>query len=147
MRYVSLFALMLLPVMGHAADLKVEDAIVPMAPPTATVHAAFMSLTNTGSTPAQIVGVSAEGYAMAHLHKTVIEDGVASMQPVHMIEIGAGQSVMFEHGGLHVMLMKPENPASAGDDVSISFQLADGTSVPVSAKIMSMKHMHGGHGS
>lgn len=146
MRLAPVLAMMLLPASVAAADLKVEKAMVPLAPPTAKVHAAFMMLKNEGTTPAQIIGVSADGYAMAHLHESTVKDGVASMKPVHMIEVAPGQSVMLEHGGLHVMLMKPEAPAQEGDAVTFSLELADGTSVPVTAKVMKQMHSHG-HGS
>ena len=142
MRCLYVLATMLLPVFASAAELKVEKAVVPLAPPTAKVHAAYMTLINEGETLAQVIGVSAEGYAMAHLHQSVFKDGVASMQPVHMIEVAPGQSVMLEHGGLHIMLMRPERPAKEGDVVTLTLEIADGTRLPVLAKIVSHKHTH-----
>lgn len=146
MRPVSVLALMLLPLGATAGELKVEQAMVPLAPPTATVHAAYMTLTNDTDTVVQITGVRADGYAMAHLHESTISDGVASMRPIHMIEITPGQSVTLEHGGLHVMLMKPQEPVTQGAEVTLTLEMADGSTLPVTARVMSMKQIRA-HGS
>lgn len=143
MRYAPVLAMMLLPLAATAGELRVGDAMVPLAPPTARVHAAYMTLSNPGPTPVQIVGVSAEGYAMAHLHRSVIEDGIASMHPVHQLDIAPGASVALEHGGLHVMLMRPQSPLPEGAAVSITLELADGTTLPVTATVTKQSHAHG----
>lgn len=156
MRLISALALLLLPLPGFSGALSVQDAIVPLAPPTAKVHAAYMRLTNKGATAVSIIAVEAEGYAMAHLHQSTITDGVASMQPVHLIQVAPGQTVELTHGGLHVMLMRPKAPAAEGDSVNFDLELADGTRVPVTATVARLKHKpmtghdHGhdhGHGS
>lgn len=66
-----------------------------------------MTLTNTGQATRSLIGVSATGYHMAHLHRSEEKDGVAMMSAVHQLDIAPGQTVTFEHGGLHVMLMHP----------------------------------------
>lgn len=139
-------ALSLLPAAAIAGDLTVENPMVPAAPPGVMVHAAYMTITNTGETARQLIGVNAEGYAMAHIHRTEIKDDIATMSSVDMIEIGPGQSVSLEHGGLHIMLMRPESPIAEGDSVDLSLEFADGDVVPVSAKVMPLgadSHEHG----
>ena len=140
MRPVSVLALMCLPLSVSAADITVKEAVVPLAPPTSMVHAAYMTLSNHGDSVVQIVGVRAEGYAMAHLHQSIETDGVASMQPVHMIELAPGQSIVLQQGGLHVMLMRPESPVDEGAEVQLVLELADGTSLPVTAKVSRLRY-------
>ena len=121
--------------------------MVSLAPPSAMAHAAYFKLSNGGEATRQLIGVKAEGYMMAHVHKTEVKDDIASMVLVDILEIGPGQSIMFEHGGLHVMLMRPEAPVEKGGTVDLSLEFANGETLPISAKVMPMtKHDHA-HGS
>ncbi|MCV3273296.1 copper chaperone PCu(A)C [Roseobacter sinensis] len=138
-------ALLLVPATGLVADITVDKPIIPLAPPGAMVHAAYMTISNTDDVVKQLVGVSAEGYAMAHMHKTEVKGDVATMLAVDVLEIAPGQSVVFESGGLHLMLMHPEAPARVGDTVALTLEFSDGSTDAVSAKVVKM--IHGGHGS
>lgn len=140
MRYAVTAAMLLAPTLGFAGGVTVDEAWVPLAPPTAQAHAAFMTITNEGDVARSLVGVTAEGYRMVHLHLSEEKDGIATMKPVHQIEIEPGQSVVLEHGGLHVMLMGPEGALSEGGDVTLGLEFADGETVPVSAKVMPIGH-------
>ena len=137
--------LLMLPLPGLADGLKVENAIVPLAPPSAMVHAAYLSLMNDGNTARQVVGVTAGGYAMAHIHRSEIVDDVATMTSVDLVEVAPGQTVVFEHGGLHIMLMKPAAQLSEGDTVRLTLKFTDGTMEDVDATVT--RAGHDGHGS
>ena len=67
------------------------------------------------------------------------------MASVDLVEIKPGQTVAFEHGGLHVMLMAPVAAMNEGDTVTLTFAFADGATEVVDAKVMRMKY--GDHGS
>lgn len=140
----ALLAALLLPMSAWADGLAIDNAVVPLAPPTATTHAAYFTLTNTGETTRHLIAVHAEGYAMTHIHRSEIRNDIATMSPVDMVEIGPGQSVAFEHGGLHVMLMKPETNIGEGDEVQITLEFADGSTQAFTANVM---RRQGGHGS
>ncbi len=141
------FALMALPTALVAGDLVVEGPIVPLAPPGAMAHAAYMTLTNTGDVPRQLIGVQAEGYLMAHIHRTELKEDIVSMSSVDLMEIAPGQTVAFEQGGLHVMLMGPESPLENGGTVELTLEFANGETLPVSAKVVPMVAGGHGHGS
>jgi len=139
---IRILALCLAALPGVAqSEVLASDAWVPLAPPKTMAHAGYMTLTNTGDTTRSLIGVASDSYAMAHLHRSEIKDGVATMSAMHQIDIEPGQSVVFEHGGLHVMLMRPAAPPSLGDEVTIELQFADGDVLPVAAKVM--KHGDG----
>ena len=140
---LSLFAfLMTLSTPALSGGIEITDPMVPAAPPAVKAHAGFMTLTNTGATKRSLIGVSAAGYHMAHLHKSEEKDGIATMSAVHQLDIEPGQTVMFEHGGLHVMLMHPTTPLSEGGAVTMTLTFADGEEVTVTAPIVKM-HDHG----
>lgn len=135
-------ALTCLPGLAFAEGLTIEGPVVPLAPPGVMAHAAFMQITNTGDRPRQLVGVSSPDYAMAHIHQTSEQNGVATMSGVDVIEIAPGQTVTFAHGGLHIMLMHPKAALAEGDTVGLSLQFANGAAKPVTATVMRL-HRHG----
>lgn len=140
------FLMAFLPFAASAADVTVENPVVPLAPPAAMVHAAYFTLTNVSNETRQLIGVEADGYMMAHVHKTEVNDDIASMVSVEVLELAPGQSIAFEQGGLHVMLMRPESPLEEGGTVDLTLQFANGDTLPVSAVVVPMKAMHQ-HGS
>ncbi|MEO1306877.1 MAG: copper chaperone PCu(A)C [Pseudomonadota bacterium] len=147
MRFPVIAAL-LLPATAFADGIRVEDPFVPLAPPTARVHAAYITLTNDGAAERQLVSISADGYAMAHLHLSEEKDGVATMSSVDLIALAPGQTVNFEPGGLHIMLMGPANPLAEGETVSLTLEFANGETEAVDAMVMPLGHgAHEGHGS
>lgn len=140
------FAFMSLPTAVLAGDLIVKNPMVPLAPPSAMAHAAYFTLTNTGDETRQLIGVRADDYVTARIHKTEEKDGVSSMIPVDLIEIAPGQSLVFEQGALHVMLMRPEAVLKEGAKVDLSLVFADGEILFIAADVMPVKAMHE-HGS
>ncbi len=146
MRILPALALMVLPSVGLAEGLKIENATVPLAPPTAKVHAVYMDLHNHGHETKALIGASAEGYAMAHLHLSEEKDGIATMTAIDQIDIAPHQSVQLAPGGLHIMLMRPAAPVNEGDKVAITLEFSDGSTQAVTALVMKHVHSSDGHG-
>lgn len=131
-----------LPTAAASSDFQVVKATVPLAPPTAMAHAAYFEITNTGDRARHLIGVSAPGYAMVHMHLSEEKDGVATMSSVDLVELAPGQTVVFAHGGLHVMLMRPDGPLAEGDTVELGLEFADGETVPVVAEVAKPHYGH-----
>lgn len=118
-----------------AEGIEIKDAYVPIAPPAAMSHAAYMTLENTGETTRSLIGVSADGYGMTHLHESKETDGVAVMSMLHQLDIAPGQSVSLMPGSFHVMLMRPEGPIAVGDTVPLTLRFANGSEITVTATV------------
>jgi len=66
------------------------------------------------------VSVSSDVAAMAELHESVMaEDGTMTMRAVSDVDIGSGSTVLFEPGGLHVMLVQLVDPLEMGATFSL----------------------------
>lgn len=128
-------AAMLIPLPAFAEPVMAVDAWVPTAPPNAMAHAAYITLHNQGESPRILMGVSAAGYAMAHLHQSDEIDGVATMTMLHQIEISAGGILTMKPGGLHVMLMAPKAPTAEGDTVQLTLTFANGDVMMIEAEV------------
>nr|WP_239479653.1 copper chaperone PCu(A)C [Actibacterium sp. 188UL27-1] len=137
---MPVLAMIIAPAAAMAEGVKIEDAMVPLAPPGMMAHAAYRKLTNAGDATCQLIGVKAEGYKTAHLHQSANAGGVATISVVDQIEIAPGQSVAFEHGGLHIMLMHPVDVAKESDIVNLTLLFADGEALSTPAKVMHLHH-------
>jgi len=107
-------------------DLEVTDPWIREAPPTATALAGYMVLGNSGSDDCVLTGARADGFGGAMLHRTEEKDGMAHMMHQDEVTIPAGERVVFEPNGLHIMLMKPGQPLKQGDHVPVTLILQDG---------------------
>lgn len=136
---LALFALTL-PSAALADGLTVDAATVPLAPPTARAHAAYVTLTNTGSETRSLTGVSAPGYMMVHLHQSAETDGIVTMTPVDQLDIPPGTTLTMARGGLHIMLMRPETPLAEGGEVPLTLEFANGDTLSVIATVVPLGH-------
>lgn len=108
---------------------------------------AFMQLKNDGDAQATLVGASAEVAGMAEIHEMVMKDGAMVMQKIEGgLEIPAGEVVVLQPGGNHVMLMMLKDELAPGDEVTLTLEFADGATeeltLPVKAFTEEEGHYH-----
>lgn len=104
--------------------------------------AAFGTLTNDGDTDLTVTSATVElsGTAAAseiELHETVMDaSGTMTMRPVDGgFTVPAHGSLTLEPGGNHIMLMGLASDLVAGDEVSITLTLTDGSTLSVTAPV------------
>lgn len=108
---------------GEALDL--EDAVVRAMAEDADMTAIFGTLVNESDADIEVVAFSSSVDAgMNEIHETV--DGQMQEMQDPLI-IPAGGSVTLEPGGAHFMLMDVKTPVLAGDEVTLTIELADGS--------------------
>ena len=108
---------------GDALDL--EDAVVRAMAEDADMTAIFGTLVNESDEDIEVVAFSSSVEAgMNEIHETV--DGQMREMQDPLI-IPAGGSVTLEPGGAHFMLMDVKTPVLAGDEVTLTIELADGS--------------------
>lgn len=115
-------------VVADETGLVVREAWIREAPPGASVLAGYLQLENRGSEALVLDALSSRDFGRIELHRTLVEQGLARMLPVGQLEIPAGESVILEPGGMHLMLFNPGRPLLAGDRVDFSIQLVNGAS-------------------
>ena len=137
-------------VAARAEQLTVSNAWVREAPPTSQVLAAYLHIDNPGAKDVTIVGANSPQFETVELHRTELVDGVARMIPQPQLMVPAGGTVIFEPGGLHLMLIQSLKPLQRGDQVEIQFQLDSGGTLKLEAEVMpgmdgTMDHSHHHH--
>jgi copper(I)-binding protein len=69
--------------------------------------AGYLRIGNHSGSDIRITRVSSPEYGAVEMHETVVEDGIARMRAIPVLEIANGETVVFERGGKHLMLMQP----------------------------------------
>lgn len=121
-----LLSLLCLCGMAHADTLGIVRPWVREAPPSSRVLAAYMSISNPGDAAVSISGISSPDFERAELHRSIVTEGMARMQPVEHIGVPANGSIRLEPGGLHLMLFKPRRALAAGDRTTLTLHLSNG---------------------
>jgi len=110
------------------ADVTLRDAWVAEPPPGALTTVAYGVLTNAGPDVVEIVAASSPACERVEMHRTTHREGVVGMEPLDRITLAPGESVHFEPGATHWMLIRPRALAH-GDEVELTLELADGSRV------------------
>jgi periplasmic copper chaperone A len=119
----------------NASSPAVSDAWVRAVPPAARMTAGYLSVHNPGAEPLVIVGAESTVFRAIEMHGTVTVDGMARMRQEETVTVAPGESLRFEPGGLHLMLMEPVNGIPSSGAIDISLLLKDGERLDFSAPI------------
>jgi copper(I)-binding protein len=96
------------------AELVVEEGYVRKPIPGRSMSAAFMTVRNTGAEDFVLTSATLEGTGSVEIHTHTHDDGVMRMRQLHELTIKAGDAVILEPGGLHLMIFGikelPESP-------------------------------------
>jgi periplasmic copper chaperone A len=99
--------------------------------------AAYLTITNGTATDDTLVGVSAASVTSdASLHETTTDSsGMTGMQHTAEIKVPAGQTVMLQPGGYHIMLMDLTKDLTAGDKLDLVLTFEQAGPVTVTADV------------
>ena len=111
--------------------IEINDHWVNVIPGNSKSNAGYLTIDNKSGQTIVFKSASSPQFAMVHLHKSMESNSMMMMKPVDSIEIEAGQSLVMQPGGFHLMLKGPTTPIQAGDPVQINLKFADGTEITV----------------
>ncbi|MBC9925939.1 MULTISPECIES: copper chaperone PCu(A)C [unclassified Leucobacter] len=96
------------------------------------MSAAFGTLVNHGETPLTLVGAETTAASSVELHEMAMVDGAMVMRKLSGdFDIPAGGSRELAPGGEHLMLMGLTAPLLPGDEITVTLQFSDGTTLDV----------------
>ncbi len=130
-----------------AADLVIQDAWIPEAPPVSKVMAGYMMVHNKTAKPITLISASAKGFDYVEMHKTVTEDGLSKMIKQEKLVVPANGKLKFERGGLHLMFFGPTRRVVQGESVPITLKTSDNNTIQFTAQVKeaSIKDKHDHH--
>ncbi|HUG97924.1 MAG TPA: copper chaperone PCu(A)C [Gammaproteobacteria bacterium] len=112
----------------------IRDAWIRPVPPGARMTAGYLSLHNPGPEPLVVVGVESPLFGSIEMHGTVVEDGMARMRHQETVTVAPGETVRFEPGGLHLMLMQAAEEIPASGTIELSLLLEGGERLDFAAQ-------------
>jgi copper(I)-binding protein len=59
------------------------------------------------------------------MHRTLIDNGIASMEKVESLIVAPGATAIFEAGGLHLMMVSNTQATAVGNSFQVSVHLAN----------------------
>ena len=121
-------------------------------PPSAPVAGGYMILKNGGPDSDRLMQVTSPIAARAEIHRSVVENGVASMRPVAGLALEPGATVDFEAEKLHIMFIGPKQQLQDGDKFPATLVFEKAGTVDVEFVVQrkaseAAAEDHSGHGS
>jgi len=113
---------------SQAADptLVVTDPMARAMPAVAPTSAVFFTLHNNTDRARVLVGAHSTAAKQVELHTHTMQDGMMAMRRVETIDVPAGGTVVFQPGGLHVMLIGLNHALEMGQRIDLTLEFADG---------------------
>ena len=116
----------------QAGDLTLTDAF--SYPTTGRSGAGYFTLTNDGGADA-LLDVEAD-YPKVMLHKSMMKDGVMTMEHQMRVVVPPQGEIEFAPGGYHVMFMGLKEGWGVGDDIKATLIFEKSGSLEVTFKVI-----------
>ncbi|HPF73243.1 MAG: copper chaperone PCu(A)C [Rhodanobacteraceae bacterium] len=110
-------------------EFAVTGAWVRAAPPGAMMLAGYFTLNKRQGGTRRLVGARSDAFGDVSIHRSFVEDGVSKMRPAGALDVNPDESLVFEPGGLHLMLMSPKVDVSKGQRLPIWLCFEDGDDI------------------
>lgn len=124
-----------------STDYKVGDLTIGRpwtraTPGGAKVGGGYLTITNNGTAPDRLTGVSMSAAGHGEIHEMKMDGGVMTMRPLAAgIEIKPGETVKLEPGGYHLMFMDLKAPLKEGTVVKGQLQFEKAGKIDVEFKV------------
>nr|WP_244636389.1 copper chaperone PCu(A)C [Pseudomonas coleopterorum] len=116
------FLAVALSLSGYAmAQTTVEDAWARATVPGQPATGAFMTL--TADSDSTLLSVQSPAAKDTQIHQSTMKGDVMSMLPVDEVSLPAGEPVVFDANGYHVMLMGLVKQVKEGDAVPLTLKI------------------------
>lgn len=105
---------------------QVRAARIVMPPPGAPMAAGYFELVNPGPTALVLEALESTAFESVEMHETVDENGVSRMRPLANATVAPGETLRFEPGGMHLMLMGSKlasDAAAAAPSITLKLRL------------------------
>ncbi len=123
-------------VLADRNGILIEDGYAFATGPRAPTGAAVMRITNRSGADDRLLEVRSDTAARTVLHGSEMKNGVSSMQALDGgAPLPAGQTLVLERGGMHVMMMGLTRPLSEGASVPMTLVFAHAGPIEVSLPV------------
>jgi copper(I)-binding protein len=132
-RVAALLAASVLAGCGAGGTPDLELGRAQAAEPVAGSSQVTLTVHNRGDGDDRLLEASTPAALDVEVHRTEVVDGRASMQVLDEVDVPAGETVTFRPGGLHLMLVVPDETVQRGGtfELTLRFDRSGELTVPV----------------
>ena len=94
--------------------------------PGSSAGVAYMAVENRSAAAITIHGARSPQFDRVEMHETLLDDGVMKMRRIGQVRVDPDDSVAFERGGRHFMLMGASPDVAVGTSVTLEISHDDG---------------------
>jgi periplasmic copper chaperone A len=129
----SAVALVLLVGCGAAGEPSLSVGEAQAAAPSGGSSQIVVDITNTGDGDDTLVDASTPAALAVEFHRTELVDDRASMGQLTEVDVPAGEQGRFRPGGLHLMVVVPDETVVVGGtfELTLRFERSGDVTVPV----------------
>jgi len=98
--------------------------------------AVYFTVSNTGANDVMIRAVDVAGAGSALLHQTAEWNRQVDMQELFQVAVPEGEELVFEPGGIHVMVADLDNTLAVGGETEVTLSFVNGDKVSFPAAIL-----------
>ncbi|MDH5728193.1 MAG: copper chaperone PCu(A)C [Gammaproteobacteria bacterium] len=102
------------------------DAWITAAPPGSRNLAGYFIFENKTTNNFKIIKVKSPAFEKVEMHQVSFPNGMMRMTEIEELALPAGQTVAFETGTRHLMLIGPKHALPIGSKVKVDFSLNNG---------------------
>lgn len=115
---------------ANGSSIRISGAWAWAAPSANT--AAYMVISNCGTTADRLVGADTTAADAASLHNTTRDGDMTSMSDIGQLEIPAGKKIELKSGGYHIMLIRIKREIKDGDPVDLTLLFSQAGKIKLS---------------
>lgn len=106
------------------ADRTPDEGFIRLPAQGSDISAAYFSI--VGETDDRLIAASVEGVERTELHTVIEEDGIMKMRPVDGYAVRAGEPLVLEPGGNHLMLFGLDTTLMGGETRKVTLTFESG---------------------
>lgn len=123
------------------AGLAIEKSWIRQAPPNTRMLVAYFELNNTSDIDWTLVSVNSTHFKKIEIHRSILQQGIASMEQQRSVKIPAHRKIIFKSGSFHLMLINPVKRVKTGATVALDFVFDNGNAIRVYMKVLKRKKL------
>ena len=120
---------------GATGTPELEVSAAQAAVPLAGSSQVVLTITNRGDGDDALVAVDTDAAVGIELHETRIDDGRATMVSLEEVPLPAGETVRFRPGGLHLMMIAPDDEVVLGATFEVTLEFDRSEAITTTAEV------------
>lgn len=116
-------------------DMIISDVIMESSDDTPNIYSLYFTLKNNGDEPHLLTSVTSPSCPTLIGHHSDQESTPGTINLFTHLPLPAHTTLVFPHGGYHLLCMNTDKPIQVGQDVSVKFSFMGGVTKEVTVKI------------